>query len=82
MTSQHPHDPFRPVATEDAAPAAETPEPTPEPEPEPEQAKGKRGRRRSTAPKDEGALTGDAAPAAEDELAAALAELDEGGSKE
>lgn len=68
MTSQHPHDPFRPVADDVPPHAPPAPnsepelQPTPDPEPEtkPKRRRGKRA----------------AAGATEDELAAALAELD------
>lgn len=80
--AQHPHDPFRPATAGDAPPPA--PEPAPEPEPATppaSQAKPKRGRRSrraSTAPKESEPHHNDAAArTAEDELAAALAELDD-----
>jgi hypothetical protein len=79
MNPQHPYDPYRPPAVESDAPVRE-PEKTPEPEtvkpeqiaaPEPERPKTKRRRRGAANLKRD-----DAGPAPQDELAAALAELD------
>jgi hypothetical protein len=73
MTSQHPHDPFRPVTDDDVPPHAPPepnlePEQTPQPDPSPESEPKPKRRRRSK--------KADEAEATEDELAAALAELD------